>query len=156
MAPRQNSGGGASSRSFRPAISAQVGSTKQRTVMRMEAQVRATGNREKVKMASLMDCKRYRGPKVAHKCPLCGGHRNYVENNGVAGYSTRLMDCMDEYKQIYSPEKVSALGMVRGCMRCTSWKHMAGICQQRFLPLSSSKALGRAKRAQHIAHSRVQ
>ena len=51
-----------------------------------------------------------------------------------------LMNCMDGYEQINSPEKARVLEKVRGCKRCTSWKHTAGIYRHRFLPLLCSQA----------------
>ena len=59
----------------------------------------ATANKEKVKVASLMDCERYRGPKVAHKCLVCGGNHSYIRSNGATGQWTRLIDCTDGYQK---------------------------------------------------------
>ena len=37
------------------------------------------------------------------------------------------------YERMGSPEKARMLERVRGCTKCTSWKHTAEVCQQRWM-----------------------
>ena len=63
-------------------------------------------------------------------------HYSYIRSKGAIGQSTRLMDCKEEYEKMSSQEKTRKIKDVRGCTQCTSWKHKASACRQKFTPES--------------------